>query len=80
MNLSEERMKKALVRCYSLGMIELQHFIQQVKGSFIMDLTDLLPINTVFLHFIWDQTPVTKFEGYFFDIIRAEETHKGDQI
>ena len=80
MKLFEEWMKQALIRGYSLSMIELQHSVKQVKCRVVLDLTDLLPINTVFLHLIWDQTPITKFEGYLFDIVRTEQAHKGDQI
>ena len=79
-NTVEEFMLKGIGCSYPLGMIKLQHFVEQIKGQWVLDLAELAPWDLFFLHFVRDQRSIPVFKSNFFQSIRAEEAGQRNQV
>ena len=79
-NAVEEFVLKSICSSYPLGMVKLQHLVEQIKGQLVLDLAELIPRDLFFLHFIWDQRPIPVFKSNLFQSIRAEEAGQRNQV
>ena len=79
-NTIEELVFEGIGGPYPLGMVKLQHLVEQIKGQGVFDLAELRPRDLFFLHFIRDQRAITVFKSNFFQGIRAEQASQWDQV
>jgi len=79
-NLGEEGVMKGVLCRDAFRVVQFKHLIKQVKGQRVVYLANFRPLDLFFLHFLGNEAPVTVLKGDFFDCVRAEEAHEGDQV
>jgi hypothetical protein len=62
-------MLKCLFRSYAFIVIEFEHAVEQVEGGIVMYLTNLLPLDALFLHLVRDQASVPQLKRNFLDVV-----------
>ena len=73
-------MSQRLLRRDSLIMVQFEHSIEQFKCLFVLYLADLLPGDSLFLHFVGDEAAVAVLEGDFFYGVGAEQADERDHV
>ena len=72
-DLVEEWMFQGFAGLDSLGVVELEHLVEEVEGLWVLNLAELGPSDLLFLHFLWDEATISIFERNFLDGIATKE-------